>query len=552
MSAAMATRDATSKDKDPGAAAESGNGAESPSDVPGGEEIGFGEVKHGLPDAKTCRTVLSKMMLIRRFEERAGEMYAKAKIGGFLHLCIGEEATIVGATQALNESDYLMSTYREHGQALARGTDPNAVMAELFGREGGVSKGRGGSMHLFDWERRFLGGYGIVGGSLPLSAGVALACDYLETEDAILSMMGDGATNQGTFGETMNLAALWKLPVVFLIINNQFGMGTALHRHSAVTDLSLKSEGFGVPGTRCDGMDVLDVHAVVTESLKCARDERKPQLVEAVTYRYRGHSMADPEEYRSKEEVEEWRERDPIKAFAKRLVDEGVLEEDEVEQMDEEAIERVDEAQRFADESPFPDLDSLYDDVYVFSDEVPTWWTVDERSPEVHRGEREREAGEIPHELAEKGAAYAGVGDHDARKRPAPKDQDEEGEQQGPGEAEEEADAEEAEASGEGSDQEAVAETSGDDAEDEDGGESAEDEAEASAEEDESAEEAGGQEAEAGDETEASAQEAEAETEQGEEEEGQEDEAKQDEASAEASGTGEPEADERDETGGGG
>ena len=264
-------------------------------------------MKHDLPDADTCRTVLEKMMLIRRFEERAGEMYAKAKIGGFLHLCIGEEATVVGATQALREDDYLMSTYREHGQALARGTHPNAVMAELFGREDGCSHGRGGSMHLFDWERRFLGGYGIVGGSLPLSAGVALACDYMETDDAILSMMGDGATNQGTFGETMNLAALWKLPVVFVIINNQFGMGTALHRHSAVTDLSLKSEGYGVPGTRCDGMDVLDVHSVVTDALRCAREERKPQLVEAVTYRYRGHSMADPEEYRSKEEVEEWR-----------------------------------------------------------------------------------------------------------------------------------------------------------------------------------------------------------------------------------------------------
>ena len=420
----MATSDATSKEK----AAQA--------EAPGGEEIGFGEVKHGLPDAETCRTVLSKMMLIRRFEERAGEMYAKAKIGGFLHLCIGEEATVVGATQALTQTDYLMSTYREHGQALARGTHPNAVMAELFGRVDGCSKGRGGSMHLFDWERRFLGGYGIVGGSLPLSAGVALACDYLESNDAILSMMGDGATNQGTFGETMNLAALWKLPVVFLIINNQFGMGTALHRHSAVTDLSLKSEGFGVPGTRCDGMDVLDVHAVVTEALKCARDERKPQLVEALTYRYRGHSMADPEEYRSKEEVEEWRGRDPINAFAKRLVDEGVLTQDEVENMDEEAIEIVDEAQRFADESPFPDLDSLYDDVYVFSDDVPAWWTVDERSPEVHRGEREREAGELPHELAEKGAAYAGVGDSEARKRRTPRDQEEEGEQQGPGEEE--------------------------------------------------------------------------------------------------------------------
>ena len=201
------------------------------------------------------------MMLIRRFEERAGEMYAKAKIGGFLHLAIGEEAAIVGATQAMRDTDYLMSTYREHGQAIARGTPPGVVMAELFGRVDGCSKGRGGSMHLFDWERRFLGGYGIVGGSLPLSAGVALACDYMETEDAVVSMMGDGATNQGTFSETMNLAALWKLPVVFVIINNQFGMGTALERHSAVTDLSKKAEGYGVPGTRCDGMDVLDVEA---------------------------------------------------------------------------------------------------------------------------------------------------------------------------------------------------------------------------------------------------------------------------------------------------
>jgi len=365
--------------------------------------------KHHLPDRETCETVLSKMMLIRRFEERAGEMYAKAKVGGFLHLCIGEEATVVGGTQALRETDYLMSTYREHGQALARGTEPKAVMAELFGRATGTSKGRGGSMHLFDWEKRFLGGYGIVGGSLPLSAGVALACDYLETEDAILSMMGDGATNQGTFGETMNLAALWKLPVVFVIINNQFGMGTALHRHSAVTDLSLKAQGFGVPGTRCDGMDVLDVHSVVTEALRCAREERRPQLVEAVTYRYRGHSMADPEEYRTKEEVEEWRARDPIKAFSDRLVTEGVMSAEEVERFDSDAIAAVDEAVKFADESPFPDLDSLYDDIYVFDSDVPAWWTVDERSPEVHRGEHERESGEVPHRLAEQGAAYAGV-----------------------------------------------------------------------------------------------------------------------------------------------
>jgi pyruvate dehydrogenase E1 component alpha subunit len=391
------------------------------------DESGNGQVEsrtHSLPDAKTCRLVLGKMMLIRRFEERAGEMYAKAKIGGFLHLCIGEEATIVGATQALRETDYLMSTYREHGQALARGTHANAVMAELFGRVDGTSGGRGGSMHLFDAERRFLGGYGIVGGSLPLSAGVALAADYRETDDAVLSMMGDGATNQGTFGETMNLAALWKLPVVFLIINNQFGMGTALHRHSAVTDLSRKSEGFGVPGTKCDGMDVLDVHSVIGEALFKARDDRQPQLVEAVTYRYRGHSMADPEEYRTKEEVEEWRKRDPIAAFSKRLTDEAVLKQKDVEALDKEAIETVDEAVKFADNSPFPDLDSLYDHVYVYGGDVPGWWTVDERSPEVHRGEHEREAGELPHQLAEAGAAYANVGDKEARSRRGAKDDD--------------------------------------------------------------------------------------------------------------------------------
>src|ERR687889_1127259 len=194
-----------------------------------------------LPEPDVAREWLGTMMLIRRFEERAGEMYAKAKIGGFLHLSIGEEATIVGSIGAIRETDYVLSTYREHGQALARGTSPNAVMAELFGRVDGCSKGRGGSMHLFDWERRFLGGYGIVGGNLPLATGVALACDYMETEDAVVCMLGDGASNQGTFGETMNLVALWDLPVVFLVINNQFGMGTSLERHSAVTDLSIKA-----------------------------------------------------------------------------------------------------------------------------------------------------------------------------------------------------------------------------------------------------------------------------------------------------------------------
>ena len=373
---------------------------------------------HSLPDAEVAVAVLSKMILIRRFEERAGEMYAKAKIGGFLHLCIGEEAAIVGATQALRETDYLISTYREHGQALARGTHPNAVMAELFGRVDGCSGGRGGSMHLFDAERRFMGGYGIVGGNLPLAAGMGLASDYLGTEDATLCMFGDGASNQGTFGETMNLAALWRLPVVFMVVNNQFGMGTAVERHSAVTELARKAEGFGVPGTRCDGMDVLDVHAVVDAALSKAREDREPQLVEAVTYRFRGHSMADPEEYRTKEQVEEWRRRDPISVFGERLVEERVLSKEELEGIDREANETVDEAVRFADASPFPELDSLYDDLYVLGDQVKGWYAVDERSPEPHRGERERDSGVVAHDLAEAGAAYAGVGEARARRRP--------------------------------------------------------------------------------------------------------------------------------------
>ncbi|MCA1689661.1 MAG: pyruvate dehydrogenase (acetyl-transferring) E1 component subunit alpha, partial [Actinobacteria bacterium] len=209
---------------------------------------------HALPeDPAAAREWLETMVLIRRFEERAGEMYAKAKVGGFLHLAIGEEATIVGAARALRDRDYLISTYRSHGHAIARGTSPEAVMAELFGRVDGCCKGRGGSMHMFDLENRFMGGYGIVGGNLPLAAGFGLASDYLGTGDATLCTFGDGASNQGTFGETMNLAALWRLPVVFMVTNNRFGMGTSLERHSAVTDLVRKGESFGVPGMRCDG-----------------------------------------------------------------------------------------------------------------------------------------------------------------------------------------------------------------------------------------------------------------------------------------------------------
>ncbi|HEV7772298.1 MAG TPA: pyruvate dehydrogenase (acetyl-transferring) E1 component subunit alpha [Conexibacter sp.] len=347
-----------------------------------------------LPEPDAAREWLATMLLIRRFEERAGELYAKAKIGGFLHLAIGEEATIVGAARALRDSDYLISTYRSHGHAIARGTPPDAVMAELFGKEGGCSRGRGGSMHMFDLKRRFMGGYGIVGGNLPIAAGFGLSADLLRTNDATLCMFGDGASNQGTFGETMNLAALWKLPVVFMVTNNQFGMGTALERHSAVTDLQVKGEGFGVPGMECDGMDVLDTFHVTQEALRIAREERRPVLVEAITYRFRGHSMADPEEYRTKEQVAEWRKRDPILQWGDRLEAEGIVTADEREQFDQDAIAQVDDAVAFADESEMPAPESLYDDVYVLGGQVHGWYSVDERSAGVHKGEDERELAE--------------------------------------------------------------------------------------------------------------------------------------------------------------
>ncbi len=334
-----------------------------------------------MPEPEVAREWLETMTLIRRFEERAGAMYARAKVGGFLHLAIGEEATIVGSARALRASDYLISTYRSHGNALVRGTPPENVMAELFGRVDGCSGGRGGSMHMFDFERRFMGGYGIVGGNLPIAAGIALASDYRGEEDVTLCMFGDGASNQGTFGETLNLAALWRLPVVFMVTNNQFGMGTALRRHSAVTDLRRKGESLGVPGVRCDGMDVLDTHAVVAEALARVREERRPVLVEAVTYRFRGHSMADPEEYRSKEEVAQWRERDPIPAFGELLQREGIVDAQEHAAIDDRARAAIDAAVAFAEDSPFPSAESLYDDVYVLGDQVQGWYSVRTSEP---------------------------------------------------------------------------------------------------------------------------------------------------------------------------
>jgi pyruvate dehydrogenase E1 component alpha subunit len=354
-----------------------------------------------LPEPDVAREWLATMTLIRRFEERAGEMYARAKIGGFLHLSIGEEATIVGSARALRDSDYLISTYRSHGHALVRGTPPENVMAELFGRVDGCSRGRGGSMHMFDLSRRFMGGYGIVGGNLPIAAGIGLASDYQGSDDVTLCTFGDGACNQGTFGETLNLAALWKLPVVFMVTNNQFGMGTALRRHSAVTDLRRKGESLGVPGMRCDGMDVLDTHTVLSEAVRRVREDRSPVLVEAVTYRFRGHSMADPEQYRTKEEVAQWRGRDPIPAFGELLVREGMLDKERRAEIDAQALARVDAAVAFAEASPFPAPESLYDDAYVLGDQVRGMYSLKRADQETgaQRAPQPNSTGEIPQQI---------------------------------------------------------------------------------------------------------------------------------------------------------
>ena len=276
-------------------------------------------------------------------------------------------------------------------------------MAELFGRVDGCSHGRGGSMHMFDLARRFMGGYGIVGGNLPIAAGIALACDYQGTDEVTLCTFGDGASNQGTFGETLNLAALWRLPVVFMVTNNQFGMGTALERHSAVTDLQRKGESLGVPGMRCDGMDVLDTHAVVSEAVRRVREDRRPVLVEAVTYRFRGHSMADPEQYRTKEEVAQWRERDPIPAFGELLVAEGVIDAEEREAIDERGDRAGGRGGGVRRGVPFPAPESLYDDVYVLDERSRLVLGRDPRTTRTRRPsvarDRPNSTGEIPQQI---------------------------------------------------------------------------------------------------------------------------------------------------------
>jgi pyruvate dehydrogenase E1 component alpha subunit len=320
----------------------------------------------GKVDAELARRLLSQMLLIRRFEEKAAEMYALGKIGGFLHLYIGQEAVAVGATSVLRADDYAISAYREHGHCLAKGSDPRRVMAELFGRRDGLSKGKGGSMHLFDKSKNFLGGHAIVGAHLPLAAGAAFAIKYQGGDQVVLCYFGDGAVPEGEFHESMNLAALWKLPVVYVCENNRYAMGTAIQRALAQTEIWRYAETYGMAGEAVDGMDVLAVRAVVARAVERCRREQAPTLIEARTYRFRGHSMRDPSAavYRTKEEVEREKERDPVRLFRERCLKGGTLTEVEVRTIEKEINDLVDEAVTFADASPEPPLEWLTADVY--------------------------------------------------------------------------------------------------------------------------------------------------------------------------------------------
>ncbi|MFB6355189.1 MAG: pyruvate dehydrogenase (acetyl-transferring) E1 component subunit alpha [bacterium] len=307
-----------------------------------------------------------KMVLIRLFEERTYQVYLKRKIGGFCHIYSGEEAVAVGTFDHLDmNNDYAISAYREHGHALAAGMTPKSVMAELYGKATGCSRGKGGSMHLFNTDINFMGGHAIVGGHLPLSAGLGWKIYYREEDNVAVCFFGDGAMNQGATHEAMNLIGLYNLPVILICENNGYGMGTSVDRASAESKLYKRSQAHGIDGTRVNGLDVLEVHEAIGEAVERARDSNQPAFVEAMTYRYRGHSMSDPAEYRSDEEVEEYKEKDPIKLLAEKMKDRGWLSDDRVDEIEEEQDEVVQEAMDFADESPQPDRDEVYEDVYV-------------------------------------------------------------------------------------------------------------------------------------------------------------------------------------------
>ncbi len=306
------------------------------------------------------------MVLIRRFEEAAAKAYSMQKIGGFLHLYIGQEAVAVGAVAALRDDDYLITAYRDHGHAIARGTDPKKLMAELFGKYTGSSKGKGGSMHFFDAQRNMLGGHAIVGAQVPLGTGIAFKAKYRKEDRVCLTFLGDAAMNQGAFHEALNLAALWKLPVVYIVENNMYGMGTAVDRASAVTELHKRGCAYGIEGMVADGMNVFAVYDAVKEAARKARELSLPTLLEVRTYRYRGHSMSDPDSiYRTKQEVEEEKQRDPIEQMKKFLLGGKIATQKEIDTVEEDVKKIVAECVEFAEKSPEPPLESMYDDIYV-------------------------------------------------------------------------------------------------------------------------------------------------------------------------------------------
>ncbi|MGH3281371.1 MAG: pyruvate dehydrogenase (acetyl-transferring) E1 component subunit alpha [Trebonia sp.] len=320
-------------------------------------------------DPAVLRGYYQQMAVIRAFELRAAEMYTRAKIGGYCHLNLGEEATVVGLMAALKPEDYLFTTYREHGYALARGADPGRVMAELFGRTDGLSNGRGGSMHLFDTDIRLLGGYGIVGGQIPLATGAALALAYSGAQGpdspVVMCLLGDATTNIGAFHESLNLAALWRLPVVYVIVNNQLGMGTTVEAASAEPDLWKRGSAYRMPGQRVDGNDVLAVRDAARAALDRARVEHQPMLLETVSYRLRGHSVVDPAKYRTAEDTELVRREDPLPAFRGHLIATGALTDEAANEIDADADKAVAAAVDFADASPSPAVSELFDYVYA-------------------------------------------------------------------------------------------------------------------------------------------------------------------------------------------
>ncbi|HLU25756.1 MAG TPA: pyruvate dehydrogenase (acetyl-transferring) E1 component subunit alpha [Longimicrobiales bacterium] len=335
-----------------------GVGIEEPSRE-GGQLAGLSREEH--------HELLYMMLLGRRFEEKCAEAYALGKIGGFCHLYIGQEAVGVGAISVLRPEDYVIGAYREHVQALAKGISARAVMAELYGRVDGCARGKGGSMHLYSAEHNFLGGWGIVGGQIPLATGVGWAIKYRGEDRVCLCFFGEAAVNQGAFHESLNMAALWKLPVVYVVENNRFGMGTAWERASSLYDISQKACAYDMPSMVADGMDVLAMRAAVQEAVDRARNESIPTLIEARCYRFVGHSMSDPVHgvYRTKEEVEEAKKKDPIRIYIDRLKEHGLLDDDELNALDARAREVTEDAAEFADKSPEPDPSELYRHTYA-------------------------------------------------------------------------------------------------------------------------------------------------------------------------------------------